>query len=425
MHTVPEPEIFLQQLFDTAVASADPGQCLAEHLPRLASGGHTLVVGAGKGSAAMAAAVEQAWSTELSGIVITPYGHGCACRHIEIIEAAHPVPDEAGLKAAIRILELAQTLKCGDQMLCLLSGGGSALLTLPTDGLSLHTKQEINRQLLKSGADITQINCVRKHLSRIKGGRLAVAAWPATTISLMISDVAGDDPAVIASGPTCADPTTCTDALEIIGQYGVQVPVELNARLIDGSNESPKPGALELSRTSHRVIASAKGALQAVNDRASQLGFEVHSLGDQVEGESRQVGREHGQYFRRLVTDRTSRRPLPLTSGGETTVVVKGKGHGGPNREYLLALAMELAGMPDTWAIACDTDGLDGSHDAAGAIIGPLTLTRARHLALDPAAMLADNNAGTFFAALGDSMVTGPTRTNINDLRILAYMPES
>jgi hydroxypyruvate reductase len=425
MHTIPDPVTFLKQLFDTAVASAEPGRCLAEYLPPPVREGQTLVVGAGKGSAAMAAAVEEAWTTELSGVVITPYGHGCTCHTIDIIEAAHPVPDEAGLGAAARILEMTQALRSGDQLLCLLSGGGSALLTLPADGLPFQAKQEINSQLLKSGADITQINCVRKHLSGIKGGRLAAAAWPASTVSLMISDVAGDDPAVIASGPTTADPTTCRDALEIITRHNVQIPADLEVRLANGSNETPKPGAVELSRASHQIIASAKGALQAVSDRAGQFDFEVLNLGDEVIGESRHVGREHGQLFRRLVTQSSPGQPLLLISGGETTVTIHGQGQGGPNREYLLALAIELDSIPNVWAIACDTDGLDGNHDAAGAIIGPVTLKRASRLGLNPDRMLNDNDAGSFFAALDDAVVTGPTRTNINDLRILAYIPPS
>ena len=423
MHTDSDPTTFLKQLFDSAVASADPGHCLAGYLPEPTSNGRTLVVGAGKGSAAMAAAVEKVWTTELSGTVITPYGHGCDTHTIDIVEAAHPVPDQAGLEAAARILEIAQTLGTGDQMLCLLSGGGSALLTLPAEGLSLQAKQDINRQLLQSGADITQINCVRKHLSGIKGGRLAAAAWPATTVSLMISDVAGDDPTVIASGPTTADPTSCKDALEIIARYNVRIPAALKASLVKGSNETPKPGAVELSRSSHQIVASAKGALQAVYDEVAPLHFEVNNLGDEVIGESREVGREHGRLFRHLVTQGDPGQPLLLISGGETTVTIRGQGQGGPNREYLLALAIELDGIPDVWAIACDTDGLDGTHDAAGAVIGPSTLKRARDLGLNPARMLDDNDAGSFFATLENAVVTGPTRTNINDLRILAYIP--
>ena len=385
--------------------------------------GRTVVVGAGKAAASMAQALEACCPGPLSGVVLTPYGHAKTCSGIEVLEAAHPIPDRAGLRTADRILDIAVSLNEGDLMLCLLSGGGSSLLTLPIEELSLTEKQQINRQLLESGADISQINCVRKHLSRIKGGRLAEAAWPGSTFTLMISDVPDDNPAVIASGPTVADHSNCADALLIIDHYGIELNTRIRSLLSDGSLETPKPGAAKLARSGHRIIGSPELGLSAAAVYGREKGFVIHSLGSQVVGESRQVGVEHALMLQDIIKTNTNNSPLLLLSGGETTVTVRGSGRGGPNREYLLAAAQTLNGLPGAWGIACDTDGIDGSPDAAGAVIGPDTLAHAAALGLDAKTMLSKNDTGTFFSVLGDAVVTGPTCTNINDFRALLYVP--
>ena len=385
--------------------------------------GRTVVVGAGKAAASMAQALEACCPGPLSGVVLTPYGHAKTCSGIEVLEAAHPIPDRAGLRTADRILDIAVSLNEGDLMLCLLSGGGSSLLTLPIEELSLTEKQQINRQLLESGADISQINCVRKHLSRIKGGRLAEAAWPGSTVTLMISDVPDDNPAVIASGPTVADHSSCADALLIIDHYGIELNTRIRSLLSDGSLETPKPGAAKLARSGHRIIGSPELGLSAAAVYGREKGFVIHSLGSQVVGESRQVGVEHALMLQDMIKTNTNNSPLLLLSGGETTVTVRGSGRGGPNREYLLAAAQTLNGLPGAWGIACDTDGIDGSPDAAGAVIGPDTLAHAAALGLDAKTMLSKNDTGTFFSVLGDAVVTGPTCTNINDFRALLYVP--
>lgn len=385
--------------------------------------GRTVVVGAGKAAASMAQALEACCPGPLSGVVLTPYGHAKTCSGIEVLEAAHPIPDRAGLRTADRILDIAVSLNEGDLMLCLLSGGGSSLLTLPIEELSLTEKQQINRQLLESGADISQINCVRKHLSRIKGGRLAEAAWPGSTFTLMISDVPDDNPAVIASGPTVADHSSCADALLIIDHYGIELNTRIRSLLSDGSLETPKPGAAKLARSGHRIIGSPELGLSAAAVYGREKGFVIHSLGSQVVGESRQVGVEHALMLQDMIKTNTNNSPLLLLSGGETTVTVRGSGRGGPNREYLLAAAQTLNGLPGAWGIACDTDGIDGSPDAAGAVIGPDTLAHAAALGLDAKTMLSNNDTGTFFSVLGDAVVTGPTCTNINDFRALLYVP--
>jgi hydroxypyruvate reductase len=371
----------------------------------------------------MAQALEACCPGPLSGVVLTPYGHAKTCSGIEVLEAAHPIPDRAGLRTADRILDIAVSLNEGDLMLCLLSGGGSSLLTLPIEELSLTEKQQINRQLLESGADISQINCVRKHLSRIKGGRLAEAAWPGSTFTLMISDVPNDNPAVIASGPTLADHSSCADALLIIDHYGIELNTRIRSLLSDGSLETPKPGAAKLARSGHRIIGSPELGLSAAAVYGREKGFVIHSLGSQVVGESRQVGVEHALMLQDMIKTNANNSPLLLLSGGETTVTVRGSGRGGPNREYLLAAAQTLNGLPGAWGIACDTDGIDGSPDAAGAVIGPDTLARAAALGLDAKTMLSKNDTGTFFSVLGDAVVTGPTCTNINDFRALLYVP--
>ena len=415
----------MRALFCAAVASADPKRLMDRSLIPDQPAGRTVVVGAGKAAASMAQALEACCPELLSGVVLTPYGHAKTCSGIEVLEAAHPIPDRAGLRTADRMLDIAVSLNEGDLMLCLLSGGGSSLLTLPIEQLCLTEKQQINRQLLESGADISQINCVRKHLSRIKGGRLAEAAWPASTFTLMISDVPGDDPAVIASGPTVADHSSCADALLIIDHYGIELNTRIRSLLSDGSLETPKPGAAKLARSGHRIIGSPELGLSAAAAYGREKGFVIHSLGSQVVGESRQAGADHALMLQDMIKTNAGNRPLLLLSGGETTVTVRGSGRGGPNREYLLAAAQTLNGLPGAWGIACDTDGIDGSPDAAGAVIGPDTLARAAALGLDAKTMLSNNDTGPFFSLLGDAVVTGPTCTNINDFRALLYVPHT
>ena len=420
-----DPSQLMRALFCAAVASADPKRLMDRSLIPDQPAGRTVVVGAGKAAASMAQALEACCPGPLSGVVLTPYGHAKTCSGIEVLEAAHPIPDRAGLRTADRMLDIAVSLNEGDLMLCLLSGGGSSLLTLPIEQLCLTEKQQINRQLLESGADISQINCVRKHLSRIKGGRLAEAAWPASTFTLMISDVPGDDPAVIASGPTVADHSSCADALLIIDHYGIELNTRIRSLLSDGSLETPKPGATKLARSGHRIIGSPELGLSAAAAYGREKGFVIHSLGSQVVGESRQAGADHALMLQDMIKTNADNRPLLLLSGGETTVTVRGSGRGGPNREYLLAAAQTLNGLPGTWGIACDTDGIDGSPDAAGAVIGPDTLARAAGLGLDAKTMLSNNDTGPFFSLLDDAVVTGPTCTNINDFRALLYVPHT
>lgn len=409
----------LRSLFDAAVAAADPAVCLPPHLPP-GDGGRLIVVGAGKAAAAMARAVEDHWPGELSGLVVTRYGHGLPCRRIEVAEAAHPVPDAAGETAARRILQRVSGLGPEDRVLVLISGGGSALLAAPAPGIDLGEKQALTRALLASGAAIDAINCVRKHLSAVKGGRLAAAAWPARVTTLAISDVPGDDPAVIASGPTVADPTTAAAALAVLDRYRVAVAPALRDRLSRGELETPKPGDPRLAGADYRLIASPQQMLAAAAARAVELGLTPLVLGDAIEGEAREVGkamagmalacRRHGT---------PARPPCVLLSGGETTVTLRGSGRGGRNTEFLLGLALALGGEPAIHALAADTDGIDGSEDNAGAFAGPATLARARQAGVDPRACLDGNDAWGFFAALGDLLVTGPTRTNVNDFRAL------
>ncbi|MEZ5618100.1 MAG: glycerate kinase [Rhodocyclaceae bacterium] len=417
------PKELLAHLFAHAVRAADPAACVPRHLPQ-PPGGRTLVVGAGKAAAAMARAVEDNWPGGLSGLVVTRYGHGVPCERIEVVEAAHPVPDAAGQDAAARMLAVVQGLTSDDLVLVLISGGGSALLALPWEGVTLADKQQLNRALLKSGAGIGEMNCVRKHLSAIKGGRLAVAAYPARVVTLVISDVPGDDPAVVASGPTLADPTTCEDALAILDKYRIEAPHQVRAVLQSGVSETPKPGDVRFSHCETRVIATARGSLAAAAEAAREAGIAPLILGDAIEGEAREVAKamagialscaQHGE---------PARPPCVLLSGGETTVTVKGKGRGGRNAEFLLALALALDGHPGIHAIACDTDGIDGSEDNAGALLQPDTLARAAALGVDARAHLADNDGYGFFAAQDDLVVTGPTRTNVNDFRAVLVLP--
>ncbi len=413
----------LRALFDAALTAADPLQAVPRHLPEPPAG-RTIVVGAGKAAAAMAKAVENKWPGPLEGLVVTRYGHGLDCRHIEVVEAAHPVPDAAGRRAAERILERVRGLTPEDLVLCLISGGGSALLAQPAPELSLEDKQAVARELLACGADIAEMNCIRKHLSAIKGGRLAAAAAPAAVVTLAISDVPGDDPAVIASGPTVPDPTTFAEARAILEKYAIEPPPAVARHLAAASEETPKPGDPRLTGADFRMVARPQDALEAAAAAAEAAGVAPLILGDAIEGEAREVARvmagiaaqaaRHGQ---------PTRPPCVLLSGGETTVTLRGRGRGGRNAEFLLALAVALDGHPGVHAIACDTDGIDGSEDNAGALIGPDTLARAAAQGLDAKARLANNDAYGLFEALGDLVVTGPTLTNVNDFRAILVLP--
>ena len=411
--------VFLRSLFESAVTAADPHRVLPSFLPAVPRG-RTVVVGAGKAAGAMAQALEQHWMGALEGVVVTRYGHKVPTRFIEVLEAAHPVPDEAGQRASQRILEAVQGLTADDLVICLISGGGSALLAAPAPGLTLADKQTMNRSLLRSGATITEMNCVRKHLSSLKGGRLALACYPAQVVTLLISDVPGDDPTVIASGPTVADPTTFAEACAIVEKYGLQDQARAYAHLCAAREETPKPGDLRLTRTSTHLIATPQHSLEAAAAVARAAGVTPVILGDSIEGEAREVAkvmagiahqvRRHGQ---------PAARPCVLLSGGETTVTVRGKGRGGRNVEFLLALTLALRGEPGVFALAGDTDGIDGTEDNAGAVVLPDTWARAEHLGLKVADHLADNDGYGFFSALGDLVITGPTLTNVNDFRAL------
>ncbi len=405
----------LRQLFEAAVDAVSPARCLASHLPKPGMG-RTVVVGAGKASAAMAEVLERHMNGLAGGLVVTRYGHGVPTRAIEVVEAAHPVPDGAGAEAARRVLALVEDLGPDDLVLCLLSGGGSALLACPAAGITLEDKQATTGALLASGATIAEMNCVRKHLSAIKGGRLAIAAAPARVLTLMISDVPGDDPAVIASGPTVADPTTLADARAVIERYGISAPAAVIEHLSAAAAETPKPGDARLARAEAVIAGAAKDALGAAAEACESLGYRAIVLGDDIEGEAREVARAHADLARSHAAEggRTV-----ILSGGEVTVTVHGKGRGGPNTEYALALALALEGAPGVTALACDTDGIDGSGDNAGAAIAPDTLARASALGLDPWAYLEDNDSYGFFAGLGDLFVTGPTRTNVSDFRAI------
>ncbi|TXD54577.1 glycerate kinase [Ralstonia sp. TCR112] len=416
----PSPRALLHGLFDTAVAAVSAAQCLPAYLPEPPRG-RTIVIGAGKGAAAMAEAVEQHWKGELSGLVVTRYEHGRAPGtqgRIEVVEASHPVPDAAGQRAAQRMVGLLEGLTKDDLVLCLISGGGSALLAAPAEGLTLADKQSVNRALLKSGASIGEMNCVRKHLSSIKGGRLALACAPARVETLLISDIPGDDPTLIASGPTLPDATTCADALAVIDKYGIDVPEAVRRHLETGAGETPKPGDARFEGHRSHVIATAQHALKAAAAQARALGYEAHILSDSIEGEARDVAEVHAGIVRQIVArNQPFTKPCVILSGGETTVTVRGNGRGGRNAEFLLALGVALDGLPGVHAIACDTDGIDGSEDNAGAMLTPDSLARAEALGLRAKQLLDNNDGYGFFDALGDLIVTGPTRTNVNDFR--------
>ena len=411
------PKELLQKMFAAAVDAAQPRHCLPAHLPP-APAGRTLVIGAGKASAEMARVVEQHWPGPLSGLVVTRYGYKVPCERIEIVEAAHPVPDEAGLAAARRILALVQGLGADDLVICLISGGGSSLLPLPGEGLALADKQALNRDLLKSGATISEMNCVRRHLSAIKGGRLAAACFPARLVTLAISDVPGDDPINIASGPTCADPTTCADALAILQRYAIAVPPQVQALLESGRGESVKPGDARLANSETRMIATPQMALEAAAAVARAAGVPAHILGDSIEGEASEVGIVMAGIARQVARfGQPFSAPCVLLSGGETTVTIRGDGRGGRNVEFLLSLGVALDGHAGIHAIACDTDGVDGQEEIAGALLAPDTLERAWAQGIRPRDSLANNDGHGFFQALGDSVVCGPTLTNVNDFR--------
>lgn len=416
----------LKQMFEAAIAAAAPDQLIPHSLPPPPRG-RTVVVGAGKAAASMARAVDAHWPADrpLSGLVVTRYGHGVGTLpRIEVVEASHPVPDAAGQRAASRILALVQGLGPDDLVLCLISGGGSALLSLPGDGVSLADKQAINRALLRSGAGIHDMNCVRKHLSAIKGGRLAAAAAPAPLVTLVISDVPGDDPSVIASGPTVPDATTLADACAILARFGIEVPGSIRARLADPAAETPKPGDAAFLHTATHVIATPQASLEAAAAVARAAGVTPLILGDAIEGEAAEVGRVMAGIARQVSLHRQpAPPPCVLISGGETTVTVRGRGRGGRNVEFLLSLAIELAGRRGVFALAGDTDGVDGAEEVAGAIVAPDTLARAAARGIGPRASLADNDGHGFFAALGDQVITGPTLTNVNDFRAILITP--
>ena len=429
-----DPQAFLRLLYDAAVHRALPLHNTVAYLPPPPKG-RTLVLGAGKAGGAMAQAVEALWPTDkpLSGLVVTRYGHtpprpAGVPERIEVVEASHPVPDAAGLAAAERILALTQGLTADDLVLCLISGGGSALLTLPADGLTLEDKQRINKDLLNSGAGIGEMNCVRKHLSRIKGGRLAAACAPAQVVTLTISDVPGDDPSVIASGPTVPDVTTCADAWAILQRYKIEVPAAIEAALKAGVLETPKPSPAWDKQPVH-LIATPQQSLDAAAELARAAGINAYVLSDELEGESREVGKVHAALARAAAHGKGPfQKPCVILSGGETTVTIRKqapgtpKGRGGRAGEFCLGLAVALQAQPQVWAIAADTDGIDGIEDNAGARVSPDTLVRAEAAGVKAADCLDRNDAYGFFDAVGDLVVTGPTHTNVNDFRAMLVL---
>ena len=418
-----DPETLLRGLFDRAVVTADPMRIVPAHLPEKPTG-RVMVVGAGKASARMAEALESVWGP-CEGLVITRYGYGRPCKGIEIVEAAHPVPDEAGFNATRRMLELVSGLGDGDHVVALISGGASALLVQPVKGVTLAEKQAVNAALLASGAPIGEMNIVRKHLSRVKGGQLAAAAWPASLLALMISDVPGDDPALIGSGPTVPDGSTVEDAKEILAKWHLPVPQSVLNALLSGSGVIA-PGDPRLARTENRVIAAPSQSLEAAAALGRSMGCEVRILGDRVEGEARDVGRSQAALALDVQSSMTTGgRPVLLLSGGELTVTRRGDGIGGPNAEFMLAMAIALEGAEGIHALSCDTDGVDGAAEVAGADIWPETLAQAKALSVDPQSFLDRNDSHTFFRRLGRQIVTGPTLTNVNDFRAILIQPRA
>ena len=417
--TTPDRRPLLRQMFEAAIAAAQPALCLPPHLPAKPKG-RTIVIGAGKASAAMARALEDHWDGPLEGLVVTRYGYEVPCERIEIVQAAHPVPDAAGLRATERIRELVTGLSADDLVIALISGGGSSLLVGPAPGLTLEHKQAVNKALLASGASISEMNCVRRHLSAVKGGRLAAACHPAQVLTLLISDVPGDNPMDIASGPTVADPTTRADALAIVQRYRIEVPAPVLAWLEREDSESVKPDDARLQRIETRIITAPQMALEAAAQVAREAGVTPYILGDSLEGEARDVGKVLAGITRQVaLRDQPFQAPCVLLSGGETTVTLRGQGRGGRNVECLLSLAVALDGLPGVHALAGDTDGVDGVEEIAGACITPDTLERAWAQGINPRSSLDHNDGHGFFQALGDAVITGPTLTNVNDFRAI------
>ncbi|TPI30612.1 glycerate kinase [Mesorhizobium sp. B3-2-1] len=417
--TVPDPKAFLTSIFNAAVAAADPERTIRDHLPARPRG-RTIVIGAGKGSPQMAAAFEKVWDGPIEGLVVTRYGYGAQCERIEIIEAAHPVPDAAGLEASRRLLEKVRGLTADDLVVALISGGGSALLPSPAAGLTLADEIAVNEALLASGAPIAAMNTIRKHLSTIKGGRLAAAAWPAKVVSLVVSDIPGDNPALVASGPTVPDTGSREDALASISAYGMNLPDAVMAHIRSPGADAPDPDDQRFSRNEVHLIASAGVSLEAAAVEARRQGIEAVILSDAIEGEAREVGGVHAAIAREVATrNRPFQKPVLILSGGETTVTLRAKGKGGRNSEFLLAFAIGISGMDGIHALAADTDGIDGSENNAGAFADGSTVSRMRAAGVDAKAMLAGNNAWTAFNAVGDLFVPGPTGTNVNDLRAI------
>ncbi|ESY46118.1 glycerate kinase type-2 family protein [Mesorhizobium sp. RSR380A] len=422
--TVLDPKSFLISIFNAAVAAADPERTIRDHLPARPKG-RTIVIGAGKGSAQMAAAFEKVWDGPIEGLVVTRYGYGARCERIEIIEAAHPVPDAAGLKASRRLLEKVQGLTADDLVVALISGGGSALLPSPAAGLTLADEIAVNEALLASGAPIAAMNTIRKHLSTIKGGRLAAAAWPAKLVSLVVSDIPGDNPALVASGPTVPDSGNRADALASIAAYGMKLPDAVMAHINSPEADAPDPDDQRFSRNEVHLIASAGVSLEAAAAEAKRQGIEAVILSDSIEGEAREVGGVHAAIAREVATrNRPFKKPVLILSGGETTVTLRApvdgkRGKGGRNSEFLLAFAIGISGAEGIHALAADTDGIDGSEDNAGAFADGSTVSRMRAAGVGAKAMLAGNNAWTAFNAIGDLFVPGPTGTNVNDLRAI------
>ncbi|MGM9490706.1 glycerate kinase type-2 family protein [Ideonella sp. YS5] len=411
--------LLMRRMFDAAVAAAQPSVCLPPHLPPPPKG-RTIVIGAGKASAAMARALEDHWKGPLEGLVVTRYGYEVPCERIEIVQAAHPVPDEAGLRATERIRALVQGLTKDDLVIALVSGGGSSLLVAPAPGLTLADKQAVNKALLASGATISEMNCVRRHLSAIKGGRLAATCHPARVLTLLISDVPGDHPADIASGPTVADASTRAEALAIVERYRIELAPAVRAWLAGEDSETLKPGDPRLAGHEVRMITSPQIALEAAAGVAREAGLTPCILGDSLEGEARDVGKVLAGITRQVaLRGQPVQAPCVLLSGGETTVTIRGQGRGGRNVEFLLSLAIHLDGVPGVHAMAGDTDGVDGAEEIAGAVITPDTLARAWQLGISPRQSLDNNDGHGFFQALGDSIVTGPTLTNVNDFRAI------
>lgn len=414
-----DPQSFLDTLMNAAITAADPIKATPPFLPEPPAG-RTMVLGAGKASAAMARAVENNWTGNLDGLVVTRYGYGVPCKRIEILEAAHPVPDAAGREGATRILQLAHGLGEDDLCIAVISGGASSLLTQPADGISFEDKQEVNRLLLRSGANITEMNMVRKHLSRIKGGYLARMVAPARVVTLMVSDVPGDDPGVIGSGPTAPDETTFAGARAVIDKYGIVLSPAVSIYLATAPEETPKSNDQAFEGAQYYMVARPQHSLDAAAAVAREAGVQAVILGDAIEGEAREVARDHAAQA--LQWRNVGAAPRVLLSGGELTVTMNGEGRGGPNAEYMMAMAQALAGAAGVFALAIDTDGIDGSADNAGARIGPHTIMRAAAAGLDVAAHLADNDSYAFFAGLDDLIMTGPTFTNVNDFRAVLVL---